>query len=170
MKQRFTLILFSLLAAVSVQAAQRSITPEQSLDDDLAGPAVAWLGQITSVLTTTDDTCFILNRVQPLSSSYAFTATKFITCSPGRFEEEPFSTGKIIQVEGNLGPVMMRHIGTQDIEAPLIAAPKLISQPDVTAYSARPTHPSYPYPYYRDPFFDPWYPGVGIGFGYYRRH
>jgi len=169
MKHGFTLILCSLLAVVAPgYAAQPGVTPEQSLDDDLAGPAVSWLGQIAGTLTTADDTCFILNRVQPLSSTYAFTATKFVTCSPGRFEEEAFATGKIIQVDGNLGPVMMRHIGSRDIEAPLVAAPKLTPQPDATVYSEQHAYP--PYPYYRDPFYDPWYPRIGIGLGYYRWH
>ncbi|HVK54713.1 MAG TPA: hypothetical protein VM532_06760 [Burkholderiales bacterium] len=166
---RYPLLIFLLAASASVSGApERSVTPEQSLDDDLAGPRVVWLGQITQTLVSGDDTCFVLNRVQALYGGYAYTATKFVACNPGGFAGDEFPQGKILRVEGNLGEDMPRRIGGQDIHAHLVAAPRLDPQPDFVGYQDSPFYDRYPY---RSPFYDPWGPHFhGWGGYYHRRH
>ena len=70
-------------------------------------------------------------------------------------------------MEGNLGAAVPRLIDNQELTIPLVAAPALTPQPDYPAAGYRPGYYSNPYPYY-----DPWYPGygVGIGLGYRRWH
>jgi|GEM_PF-3667644 len=163
---------FVLLTTASIaSAADSAITPVQSLDDDLAGPHVIWLGQIANIIPAGDETCFVLNRIEPIYDGYAFTATKFIACDPSGSSEESFSVGRVLSAEGNLGEDRLRRIGTQEIKAPLIAAPKIVIEPNLTVYRNAPAYPSYPYrPYYYDPFYDPWYPHSGIWFGYHHHH
>ena len=169
MKLRYFVFLATLLWATGASAATAQLlTPEESLDDDLSGPSVAWLGQITRILKNGDDTCFVLNRVQPTDVGvYAQTATQFAACSGGGFGEDVFSPGKVLLVEGNLGAAVPRLIDNQELTIHLVAAPALTPQPDYPAGSYRPGYYSNPYPYY-----DPWYPGygVGIGLGYRRWH
>ena len=150
------------------------VTPEQSLDDDLSGPAVSWLGEITSVLPGGDDTCFVLNRVQPTDVGvYAQTATRFVACSPGGFDEAAYAPGKVLRVDGNLGAEMPRRIGGEDLTVHLVAAPALTPQPDSPAMAYAPGYYGgrygYPYGY---PYYDPGYPGGGLwfGYGYHRWH
>lgn len=148
-------------ALLSTTTGAAALTPEQSLDHDLAGPRVAWLGTITRVLPGEEETCFILNRVEENELGYyASTATRFIACNAGSFDQEAFAPGKILLVEGNLGPVMPRRIAGQDITASLVASPILTAQPELPERG-------YPYPYGA---YDPWYPGwgVGLGLGYHR--
>ncbi|HVK55336.1 MAG TPA: hypothetical protein VM532_09945 [Burkholderiales bacterium] len=164
---RYSFLIFCLAASVSVSAAERAVTPEQSLDDDLAGPRVVWLGQITQTLMSADDTCFVLNRVQEMYGGYAYTATKFVACNPGGFTGEAFSQGKILRVEGNLGADMRRRIGGQDIHAHLVAAPRLDPQPEFVGYPDSPFYDRYPH---RSPFYhDPWGPHFHGRGGYYHR-
>jgi outer membrane lipoprotein len=155
-------------AFLSCTVVAAALTPEQSLDHDLAGPRVAWLGTITRVLPGDDETCFVLNRIEESDLGYyVSTATRFIACNPGSFDEEAFAPGKILLVEGNLGPVMPRRVAGQDITASLVASPNLTAQPDLPERSYPPAYyGSYPYPYRA---YDPWYPGwgVGVGLGYH---
>jgi starvation-inducible outer membrane lipoprotein len=139
-------------------------TPEQSLDDDLAGPAVVWLGEIIRVIPGRDDTCFMLNRVQATDVGvYAQTATRFVACSSGSFDEDVYSPGKVLRVEGNLGPEMPRRIGGQEMTVHLVAAPYLTPQPDTPTGNYSSGYYGGPYGY---PYYDPWYPGGGLWFGY----
>ena len=168
MPRNVVFILFC-MAAVSLpaSAAPAGLTPEQSLDEDLSGPGVAWLGEIIDVFPVGDDTCFMLNRVGEIDEGYAPTPIRFMACNSGGFDGEDFTPGKLLKVEGNLGRAMPRLVGGQSLTTHLVAAAKLTPQPDVPA-----SRPGYYYGYgypYDDPFYDPWYPRGGFGFGFHYR-
>ena len=167
------LIITALLTAAAGFAGAAAPTPEQSLDDDLAGPAIEWLGEITRVMPGRDETCFLLNRVQSTDVGvYAQTATRFVACSFGGFEEDVYAPGKVLRVKGNLGPEVPRRIGGQEMTVHLVAAAYLTPQPDYPAtnyYGPGYYGGPYGYPYYGYPYYDPWYPG-GLWFGYSYHH
>lgn len=158
------LLLVGGLATGVYAAANSPLTPEESQDQDLGGPRVAWLGEITGVLRDADETCFVLNRAQDTGAGfYARTSTRFVACNPGTFDGASFVPGRVLLVEGNLGPSILRLIGGQELTANLVAAPTLTAQPDLPDQGYP---PGYAYPY---PAYDPWYPrlGIGIGLGYH---
>lgn len=179
---RFLILALLQCALLSSHTAWAAVTPEQSLDDDLSGPAVDWLGEIVDVRAQGDDTCFILNRVTELDYRYAQTATRFVTCSPGGFDEQAFAPGKVLEVQGNLGAALPRNIGGQDLTIALVAAPRLTPQSDSPEASAPYSYYGYggpygPYPYGPYPYgpyygpYDPFYnPGFGFGFGFHSHH
>lgn len=164
------LLCCSASVALAAAPARGLLTPEQSLDQDLSGPAVAWLGEIVNVLPAGDETCFVLNRVQAMDYQYAQTATRFVACDSGGFAGGDFAPGKVLKVEGNLGPVMARLIAGQEITAPLVAAPRLTPLGDAANRPFPGYYGGYPS---ADPFYDPWYPGsfgLGFGFGFGSHH
>ncbi len=146
-------------------SASKALTPEQSLDEDLSGSAVTWVGQITNTYEMGNDACILMNKLDNFHDTYVSTSSKFITCTPGSIQDEVFLNGRFLEVTGNLGKNILRSVAGHEIQAYLIAAPMIKSISNVLVYKDRPR-------FYNDPFYDPWYPygGIGIGIGIGRHH
>jgi hypothetical protein len=153
------------LLTCSAVNAQPAATRDQTLDDDLSGPAITWVGMISKVIQDADDTCFVVDRL----TREAITArgAAFIACSGGSLTGEAYLPGAMLQVKGNLGAATRRLIGTQIFDLPLVAAAYVESvAPD--RYQA--VSPFYPSQSYYDPWYgSPWYyaPGISLGFSFH---
>ena len=177
MSQHRYLVFFVLLATIFIHqnafSASKGITPEQSLDDDLSGSAVTWVGEITNVYEAGSDACILMNKLDDFRNVYVYSSNKFITCTAGSVQDEMFLKGRLLQVTGNLGKNTLRSIAGHDIQAYLIAAPIIKPISDVSVYKNRPYYNDSLYRSY-DPFYDPWYPyggvGIGIGIGNHHHH
>lgn len=129
---------------------------QDTLDSDLQGPRVEWVGEIVGRVSDDGYTCFILERPRE---------TKYIACNPGYFAFDDFAPGGWLKAVGNLGAAAPREIGGQVYELPLVAGAL------ITKASPRPYHDPYYYgydhsPYYGYPSHDPFYgPFYGPRFG-----
>ncbi|MGH8727997.1 MAG: hypothetical protein ACREV9_07535 [Burkholderiales bacterium] len=149
----------SLLAApLFMIASAQAKAPhwQETLDSDLQGPRVEWVGEIIGRVSDDGYTCFILERPRE---------TKYIACNPGYFAFDDFAPGAWLKAVGNLGAAVPREIGGQVYDLPLVAGAL------VTKASPRPYYDPYYYgydhrPYYGYPFYDPFYgPFYGPRFG-----
>jgi hypothetical protein len=155
------------LGCIAAQAQSAVPTRAETLDDDLSGPAINWLGTISTVIHDADDTCFVLERL-PLEYA-APRGPAFAACSGGELVGEAYVPGAVLRVKGNLGPGLKRHVGSQILDMPLVAA-AYVEPVSADSYQAAP----YPRPYY---YYDPWYgpygyypPGISLGFSYHHHH
>ena len=97
-------------------------TREQTLDADLQGPRVEWVGEIISTIRDDDYTCFILERVSYELPAYPNTVQNpFIACNPGFFEVGTYAPGRELSVAGNLGMAVPRKIGDRIYDYPVVA-------------------------------------------------
>lgn len=133
-------------------APETAPTREQTLDQDLAGPSVKWLGTIVESWRDGDGTCFMLQR---LSGGYGYPAGAggmFIACPFGFFDSAAFANGRQVQVKGNLGSATPRLIGGRVYSYPLIAGAFVELLPERSPYYG-------PRGYYFEPYCDPfWHP------------
>jgi starvation-inducible outer membrane lipoprotein len=147
------LVLSMPLSALS-QAAEASVpTREATLENDITGPTVEWVGMVEESLRDGDDTCFILRKVQPYIHSET-ARENFIACHLGSFDPAAFGAGRNLQVKGNLGAAIPRLIGGQIYALPVIAAAS------IQLAIEHPKHnwpPPYYGPYNCDPFWYPWH-------------
>lgn len=135
-------------------AAPINYTRDQTLDLDLRGPRVEWVGEILALLPDGDYTCFLLQR-RPSAYYTYFNVSPyyFIACNPGAFEVSTYFAGRELRVIGNLGPGLTRKIGDRFYNYPLIAGAfvELL-----------------PYPYYAPQYSDPFYLPPYSSHPYYR--
>lgn len=163
---KLSVFLIGLIISLNALSASKALTPAKSLDEDLAGSAVTWAGQVVNSYEVGDEACIVLNKVDVMNDGYTSTSSvKFITCTPGSIQDQMFISGKFIEVSGNLGKNMLRSIAGHDIEAHLIAAPIIKPLANMTIYKNRPL---YNHPFFYDPWY--YYGGVGIGIGNYHRY
>jgi len=157
----------AVLGCIAAAQAQGAVpTRGETLDDDLSGPAISWLGTISTVIHDADDTCFVFDR---LPSEYAAPrGAAFAACSGGELVGEAYLPGAILRVKGNLGPAVKRRVGSQILDMPLVAA-AYVEPVAADSYQAAP----YLAPYYDDPWYGPYGyypPGISFGFNYQHGH
>lgn len=142
------------LDASAQDASQSTPTRAQTLDQDLAGPSVKWVGTIVESWRDGDGTCFMLQRV---SDEYGYptkTSETFIACPFGFFDSATFANGREARVKGNLGRAMPRLIGGRVYSYPLIAGAFVELLPERSPYYGPRGY--YFGPYSCDPFWHPW--------------
>lgn len=129
-------------------------TREQTLDQDLHGPRVEWIGEIISIIRDGEYTCFVLERISYDIPAYRDTVqSRFIACNPGSFEVGTYAPGRELSVTGNLGPVIPRRIGDHIYDYPLVAGafvwllPSRHYFPEYDPFY-RPIYHPYPYHWY----------------------
>jgi outer membrane lipoprotein len=107
---------------IALAAPMYVYTREQTLDEDLRGPRVEWIGEIIATIRDGEYTCFILERISYDIPAYPGTAqSRFIACNPGSFEVGTYAPGRELSVTGNLGPAVPRKIGDRIYDYPLVA-------------------------------------------------
>jgi hypothetical protein len=156
------------LLGCSAVNAQPAATRDQTLDDDLSGPAITWVGVISKVIQDADDTCLVLDHLT--GDSGAARGPAFIACSGANLTGAAYLPGALLQVKGNLGAATQRRIGSQIVDLPLVAAAYFES---VLPDSYHAGSPFYPSRSYYDPWYgSPWYyaPGISLGFSYHHGH
>lgn len=140
---------------IAIAAPMYVYTREQTLDQDLHGPRVEWVGEIISTIRDGEYTCFVLERISYDIPAYLDTAqSRFIACNPGSFEVGTYARGRELSVTGNLGLAVPRKIGDRIYDYPVVAGAfvQLL-----------------PYRYYF-PEYDPFYLPIYGPFPYYRHY
>jgi hypothetical protein len=118
-KQLLTWLLASVYS-IALAAPIYVYTREQTLDGDLRGPRVEWIGEIIATIRDGEYTCFILERISYDIPAYPGTAqSRFIACNPGSFEVGTYAPGRELSVTGNLGPAVPRKIGDHIYRLPI---------------------------------------------------
>jgi|ERR1700674_333138 hypothetical protein len=147
--------------------AQPAATRDETLDEDLSGPAITWVGVTSKVIQDGEDTCFVLDRLS--RDSVAAPGATFIACTSGNLTGDAYLPGMMLQVKGNLGAAKERHIGPQIFDSPLVAAAYVESVSPERYRAGAPFYPSHSYydPWYRSPWY--YAPGISLGFAYHHR-
>lgn len=152
--QCFCVTLLAGSLEVSAQETSQTVpTREQTLDQDLAGPSVKWVGRIVESWRDGDGTCFMLQKV----SEYGYpaeTSVTFIACPFGYFDSATFANGREARVRGNLGLAAPRLIGGRVYTYPLVAGAFVELLPKRSPYYWPRDY--YFGPYSCDPFWHPW--------------
>ena len=149
------LLTWLLASAYSIALAAPIYTREQTLEEDLRGPRVEWIGEIIATIRDGDYACFVLERISYDIPAYGDIAqSRFIACNPGSFEVGTYAPGRELSVTGNLGPAVPRKIGDRIYDYPLVAGAfvQLL-----------------PYPHYF-PEYDPFYRPIYYPLPYYRHY
>jgi outer membrane lipoprotein len=149
------LLTWLLASAYSIALAAPIYTRDQTLDEDLRGPRVEWIGEIIATIRDGDYTCFVLERISYDIPAYRDIAqSRFIACNPGSFEVGTYAPGRELSVTGNLGPAVPRKIGDRIYDYPLVAGAfvQLL-----------------PYRHYF-PEYDPFYRPIYYPLAYYRHY
>ena len=128
-----------LAAAMAAAAGEAAPTRLQTLDRDLSGPPVDFIGTIADRFQDGNDTCFVL---QVAGGAWpGLQDGKLLACNPGPFDAARFGAGQALRVTGALGAAMPRLAGGYVVNFPVVAAAFLYPVPP----------PGYDY--------GPWYPG-----------
>ncbi|MCB1872969.1 MAG: Slp family lipoprotein [Gammaproteobacteria bacterium] len=128
----------------------------------LKGSRVRWGGNVVAVENFKTYTLLeILGR--PLSDNgkpdeSAKSMGRFMARVPGFLDPEEHPKGRLLSVTGKLSTPIEKRIGEYLYDYPVV---------DAEARYLWPKEEVYPYPYYRDPFYYPWYP-YGYWHPYYR--
>ena len=150
---------FPMLALVGCATAPRPLQGEYLSGAPTAGYAegerVRWGGEIISVETRPDATCF-----QVLSRALSETARprrgdtsagRFLACREGFYDPAVFTEGREITVNGRIVGRETRRIGEYDYPLPRLDADVVYLWPERPLFDDR-------YAYRRGPFFHPgWY-------------
>lgn len=119
----------------------------------LVGSRVRWGGNIVAVENFKTYTLLeILGR--PLSENgrpddSAKSKGRFLARVQGFLDPEENPKGRLMSVTGSLSETIKKRIGEYLYDYPVV---------DAEARYLWPEEEVYPYPYYRDPFYYPWYP------------
>lgn len=133
--------------------ANIEISEVRSNPKGFIGSRVRWGGTIVAVENLkTESLVEILGR--PLSASgepddRAKGKGRFLVKISGFLDPEEYSKGRLLSVTGKLSANIRKTIGEYLYDYPVIDAEARYLWPEIE---------SYPYPYHRDPFFNPWYP------------
>lgn len=155
-------ILASILASCTVISRQRmaealsDVTfPQLRADTDrYRGQVVILGGHVIEVRNQTDQTVLVIlqsplgSGQEPLPSEHS--QGRFILRNEGFLDPEVFSKGRTLTVAGRVIDSTEEAIGQERYRYPVLEALEI--------YLWRPEEDRYPYyPYYRRPYYDPWY-------------
>ena len=156
---------FAALGCIATAAAEAVPSRAQTLDDDLSGPAIDWLGIVAAVIHDDDDTCFVLDRLVVGVGDYSVGRDPaFLARSSGDIEDDAYLPGATLHVSGNLGVARQRRAGDRVLDIPLVAAAYVEPAAGEASWAE-----GYPYGY--DPWYGPpWYYPPGLSFGYFYFH
>ena len=136
-------------------AAEIGIPEVQLNPKSFTGSRVRWGGNIVSVENFKTYTLVeVLGR--PLSEQGkpdvgSRSKGRFLAKLSGFLDPEEYPKGRLLSVTGTLSANIRKPIGKYLYDYPVIEAEARYLWPEEEPY-----YP--PYPYYRDPFFHPWYP------------
>ena len=140
------------------------VTPLQAQSDDYQGERVRWGGMILQARPESSQTCFEVmglsldRRAEPNESDSSLG--RFIACARGFFEPTLYTNGRYITFTGNIDGIETRKVGDYEYGFPRLAADGVVLWPkrrDVI-YVPYPDPFWGPYwPYYRRPFYPPYY-------------
>lgn len=156
---------FAALGCIATAVAEAVPSRAQTLDDDLSGPAIDWLGIVAAVIHDEDDTCFVLDRLVVGVDDYSVgRGPAFLACSDGDIEDEAYLPGATLHVRGNLGVARQRRVGDRVLDIPLVTAAYVEPAAGEVSWAE-----AYPYGY--DPWSGPpWYYPPGLSFGSFYFH
>lgn len=145
----------------ALAADVRPPTPDQTLNDDLAGPRVDWVARVVRTYTLRDGTCLLVERTRERGACAVPPGPSAMTCDAGPLDGPDFAPGREIRVTGNLGAPMRRSYGDIVIDGAVIAAPHLAALDDAAqGYCQGAAFGPGPYPG----------PAIGGGIWWHRRH
>jgi outer membrane lipoprotein len=128
------------------------IDPAEVREQRIVGERVRWGGLIVSVQPAEAETCFeILHRPLDAQARPRITDTtggRFLACAPGFYDPAAYPAGREITATGVLQEPATLRIGEFRYQAPRVQIERLHLWPERVARVP---------PYYRDPFWDPWY-------------
>lgn len=133
---------------ISVNQAQREIEP-------LIGRRVRWGGTIVAVDNLKEETVIeLLSRPlskggEPIAESPGIG--RFLAVTVGFVDPTQYPLGRLLTISGTLSKLIIRPIGEYPYRYPVIEIDTLYLWPMPPVYREPP-------PYFRDPYFDPWYP------------
>ncbi|MCP4286748.1 MAG: Slp/YeaY family lipoprotein [Gammaproteobacteria bacterium] len=142
--------------------ADIEISEVQLKSESFVGSVVRWGGTVVNVKNLRTHTMVeILAR--PLAKSGKPDDSgrgkgRFLARISGFVDPEEYTQGRLLTVTGKLSRIVKNTIGEYLYDYPVVEAEARHLWPEVEVY---------PYPYYRDPFYYPWYP-YGYRHPYYR--
>jgi hypothetical protein len=139
------------LLGCSVVNAQPAATRDETLDDDLSGPAITWVGVISKVIQDADDTCFVLDHLT--GDSVAARGPAFIACSGANLTGAAYLPGALLQVKGNLGAATQRRVRKPELIACPTCGRLAAAYVESVSDSYQAGSPFYPSRVYYDPSY-----------------
>ncbi|HSH30666.1 MAG TPA: Slp/YeaY family lipoprotein [Thiohalobacter sp.] len=135
----------------------RDLTPVEAGEGRFDGERVRWGGLVVQAVPQDGMTCFdmvglVLDRVgEPLESDRS--NGRFQACARGFHDPAIYSSGRHITFTGRIEGTVSQRIGEAEFRLPRLQADQVHLWPRRREIQYVP----YPAPYYRDPFYDPYW-------------
>ncbi len=143
--------------AIRTPVAGPSVPAAVQNADQYIGEQVRWGGTIVEVENRRTETWIqvVARRLTRSGRPVDTTATtgRFLANVPGFLEPEEYRRGREITVVGTLIQSTTRNIGTYPYQFPVVRADEHYLWEPIPEYD-----PQLHWPYFWDPFYDPWWP------------
>lgn len=135
-----------------------AVSPQQAASQALRGPRVRWGGQIISVETKSDSTCFeVLSRELRSDArprEHDASDGRFLACGKGFYDPEIYTKGRDLTVVGELAGTEQHNVGEFAYTYALVDVDSVYLWPEYHYHD-----------YYG--YYDPWWPYYGYGYPYW---
>jgi outer membrane lipoprotein len=165
-----TILLLGGCASVPQQLAGTDFTavsPQQAASQALRGPRVRWGGEIISVETKVDSTCFeVLSReLRSDARPHEHDASegRFMACGRGFYDPEIYTKGRDLTIVGELAGTEQRNVGEFAYTYAVVDVDNVYLWPEYhyhNYYAYDPWWPYYGYPYWGGGYW--WAPPVVV--------